>query len=77
MNISHEKDNYQQNMFVNSINSSMSCVSRHSKKMEKKNMKKTQSTPPLPKTTTQNQPKTKQHHLSRVKMPTDANKQST
>ena len=68
MNISHEKDNNQQTMFVNSIKSSMPCVSRHSKKMEKKikvkskYMKKTPKQPPPQKTkktkTKQNQPTT-------------------
>ena len=40
MNISHEKDNNQQTMFVNSIKSSMSCVSRRSKKNGKENKSK-------------------------------------
>ena len=82
MNISHEKDNNQQTMFVNSIKSSMSCVSRRSKKMEKKikvkskYMKKTSKQPPPPPKKKQNKKQNKtsqQQHLSHVKMLTDAN----
>ena len=80
MNISHEKDNNQQTMFVNSIKSSMSCVSRRSKKMEKKikvkskYMKKNPKQPPPKKKTKKKQNKTsQQQHLSHVKMLTDAN----